>query len=363
MVRKRVLAAMSGGVDSSVAAALLKKKGFDVIGITMDIWPPRLADARSVQAHDNFGGCCSARAVEDAKGVCDRLGIPHYTLNFRDSFKEAVIDNFISEYLNARTPNPCIRCNEIIKFRELLKKADELGADYLATGHYSTITKGKKLFELRKSKDRKKDQSYFLYPMGQEALKRTLFPVGSLTKTATRQIAKKLGLKVADKKDSQEICFIEDNNYGKFLAESSKEPVKPGPIYDIEGNQVGMHRGISYYTIGQRRGTGLQFGKPFYVIKIDKENNAVIVGEEKDTLGKELIAENVVWTSIKAPSRPVKAKVKIRYASEETDAVVSPSGDNSVSVLFKKPVRSITPGQSVVFYKGDLVLGGGVIKS
>lgn len=351
-VKKRVLAAMSGGVDSSVAAALLKKKGFDVIGVTMDIWSSR---------SDNFGGCCSARAVEDAKSVCDRLGIPHYTLNFRDSFKEAVIDNFISEYLNARTPNPCIRCNEIIKFRELLKKADELGADYLATGHYAVISNGKKLYELRKSKDRKKDQSYFLYPMGQEALKRTLFPVGAITKTVTRQIAAKLGLKVADKKDSQEICFIEDNNYGRFLAENSKEPVKPGPIYDVEGNQVGMHRGIIYYTIGQRRGIGLPFGKPFYVIKIDKENNAIIVGEEKETLGKDLPAENVVWTSIAPPVKPLKAKAKIRYATEEVDAVIRPGDNNTARVSFRRAVKSITPGQSVVFYKGDVVLGGGII--
>lgn len=349
---KRVLAAMSGGVDSSVAAALLKKKGFDVIGITMDIWPSKA---------DNFGGCCSARAVEDAKSVCDRLGIPHYTMNFRDSFKEAVIDNFVSEYLNARTPNPCIRCNEIIKFRELLKKADELGADYLATGHYAVITDGKKMKELRKSHDRKKDQSYFLYSMGCEALKRTLFPVGELTKTVTRQIAAKLGLKVADKKDSQEICFIEDNNYGRFLADNSKEAIKPGPIYDIEGNQVGMHRGIIYYTIGQRRGTGLQFGKPFYIVKIDKENNAVIVGEEKDTLGKELAAENVVWTSVEPPQKPFKASARVRYASDDVDAVISPVGNGRAEVLFKRPVRSITPGQSVVFYKKDLVLGGGII--
>lgn len=353
---------MSGGVDSSVAAALLKKKGFDVIGITMDIWPTRSrAESRDSGQASNFGGCCSAKAVEDAKSVCDRLGIPHYTMNFRDSFKEAVIDNFISEYLNARTPNPCIRCNEIIKFRELLKKADELGADYLATGHYAVITNGKKMNELRKSKDRKKDQSYFLYSMGQEALKRTLFPVGELTKTVTRQIAAKLGLKVADKKDSQEICFIEDNNYGRFLAENSKEPVKPGPIYDIDGNQVGMHRGIIYYTIGQRKGIGLPFGKPFYVIKIDKENNAVVVGEEKETLGKELLAENVVWTSIEPPTKKIKAKAKIRYASEEVDTVITPEENNRARVSFKRAVKSITPGQSVVFYKGDIVLGGGII--
>lgn len=345
---------MSGGVDSSVAAAILKQKGYDVIGITMDIWPAKA---------DNFGGCCSATAVDDAKSVCDRIGIPHYVLNFRDEFKEAVIDNFVGEYQKGRTPNPCVRCNQRIKFDKLLRKADELGADFIATGHYAVIEKDRKGYKLKRSKDLKKDQSYFLYVMDQHVLKQTLFPVGDITKTKTREIARKLGLKVADKKDSQDICFIDNNDYGKFLAEISPDTMRPGNIIDMEGNRVGMHRGIAFYTVGQRKGMGLPFGKPFYVIRIEKDTNTVIVGEEKDTFGKELYADNIVWTSGRKPTTEFSAEVKVRYSSETTPAVVYPENDGRVLVKFKRPVRSITPGQSAVLYKGNVVVGGGIIEN
>ena len=343
--------AMSGGVDSSVSAAILKQKGYDVIGITMEIWPKRV---------DDFGGCCSASAVDDAKKVAGKLKIPHYVLNFREEFKEFVIDDFIQEYRNGRTPNPCVRCNKHIKFDLLIKKADELGADFVATGHYAVIAKGKTMYELRKSSDKNKDQSYFLYDFPQEALKRTLFPLGKMTKTETRKLAKKLGLSVADKKDSQEICFIENNNYGSFVAQHS-EPSRPGPIFSSEGARLGMHKGIIYYTVGQRKGLGIPFGKPFYVIKIDPEQNAIIVGEESETYGKTLVAESFRWTSIEAPADVFPAKAKIRYMSEEVDAQIAPLENGMVSVSFKKPVKAITPGQSVVLYKNDTVLGGGII--
>ncbi len=351
MTRKKVVAAMSGGVDSSVAAALLQQKGYDVIGITLDIWP---------QKAERFGGCCSATAVNDAKSVCAKLGIPHYVLNFRDHFKEYVIDNFISEYSSGKTPNPCIRCNQFIKFDLLLKKAQELGAQYLATGHYAIIEKLKTKYLLKKSPDKTKDQSYFLYPMTQEVLSKVLFPVGEITKEKTRKIAHSLGLSVADKKDSQEICFIEDNDFGRFLSENAAGTIMPGPILDTEGNNVGMHRGIVYYTVGQRKGLGIPFGKPFYIVRIDSETNSLIVGEEHEIFGKELIANQIVWNSIH-PKKAFKAKGKVRYSPDETDCVVTPQKDGSVKVKFKKPVRAITPGQSLVLYKNDAVFGGGII--
>ena len=351
--KKRALAAMSGGVDSSVAAALLKKKGYDVIGITMQIWPSR---------SEHFGGCCSVSAIEDAKKVAKVLKIPHYVLNFRDEFKKTVIDDFISEYSLGRTPNPCIVCNQKIKFDLLMKKADELGADYVATGHYASIVKNGKTFELKKGSDKKKDQSYFLYSMSPQVLPRVLFPVGETTKTNTREIAKNLGLSVADKKDSQEICFIEDDNYGRFISDNIPGAICPGPIYNTNGIRVGMHKGIIFYTIGQRKGLGVQFGKPCYVLHIDPVSNSIVVGEEKYLLGKELIADNVKWLSVPAPKSVLSVKAKIRYNSEETEAKVTPMPNDECRVIFKSTVKAITPGQSVVFYKNNTVLGGAIIK-
>jgi tRNA-uridine 2-sulfurtransferase len=353
---KKVVVAMSGGVDSSVAAALLKEQGYDVIGITMQVWPA---------ASNKATACCSLEAVEDAKRVANKLGIPHYVLNFRDVFQKDVIDNFIKEYKKGRTPNPCVRCNQFIKFDHLHQKAKEMGAEFVATGHYSRIVPG---FRLLKGVDKRKDQSYALYMMNQESLAHTLYPLGELTKEEVRKLAKKYDLPVAEKPESQEICFVEDDNYGRFIKEKCPEVVKPGPILDVEGNVVGQHDGIAFYTIGQRKGIGAHKGDPKYVIALDRERNAVIIGNQEDTFGKELVVDNVSFISGKSPDKPLKIKAKIRYNCSEAEAVLEMKAKAESKVIFEKPQRAITPGQSVVFYlpagrhgKGDEVLGGGII--
>ncbi len=348
-----MVVAMSGGVDSSVAAALLKEQGHDVIGITMQVWPSK----------KSYGGCCSLEAVSDAKKVADRLNIPHYTLNFRDAFKEKVIDNFVEEYKNGRTPNPCIRCNQFIKFDYLWQKAKELGASFVATGHYARIINNK----LFKGKDKKKDQAYVLYMMNQENLAHTLYPLGDLTKEEVRQIARDFNLPVAEKGESQEICFVEDDDYGAFLKNVYPEAVKPGLILDLKGKTVGRHNGIAFYTLGQRKGIGAHKAKPKYVVEIDRENNTIVIGDDTDTLSNELVATQISYVSGKAPREPLNITAKIRYNSQETEAVLylehrSQNTEHRARVIFKKPQRAITPGQSVVFYKGEEVIGGGIIR-
>ena len=381
---------MSGGVDSSVAAALLKEQGYDLIGVTMSLY----CGTKAAES-----GCCSLNAARDAKMIADQLGFPHYTVNFKDDFQKLVIDDFIDEYRHGRTPNPCIRCNQFIKFDRLLRKAKELGADLIATGHYARIqpspadTKPAPLsqrervsrftpqlgsfslwekgdgsaladegcFKLLKGIDPKKDQSYVLYRLTQEQLAHTLFPLGEMTKEKVREKAKELKLPVAEKPESQEICFVEDDDYGRFIREQAPELVKPGEIVDRSGKVVGRHEGIAFYTIGQRKGIGHHRGAPKYVVGIDPARNTVIIGDDGDTLKSELTAENITFISGERPTGPMEITAKIRYNSPEVKAVVRLVGGSVVRVEFDKPQRAVTPGQSVVFYQGEEVVGGGLI--
>jgi len=356
----KVVVAMSGGVDSSVAAAILKEEGYQVIGVTMQIWPSdELADEG-----DRFGGCCGLGAIEDAKRVAYKLGIPHYVMNFRDIFAQKVIANFCREYSLGRTPNPCIRCNQYIKFDALLERAKGLGADFVATGHYARIEKDKASgrYLLKKGIDRRKDQSYVLYPLTQEQLGHTLLPIGNVTKERVREIARELELPVAAKPESREICFIPDNDYAKFLKEYIPQAVKPGPILDRQGSAVGEHRGILFYTIGQRKGLGISAKEPLYVTTIEPERNAIVVGDKEEVYGNELIASKLNWITIAKLKQPTTIKAKIRYLHLEAEAAITPLDGDRVYVKFKEPQMAITPGQAVVFYDHDTVIGGGTIE-
>jgi len=355
----KVVVAMSGGVDSSVAAALLKEQGYEVIGITMQLQP----SDRLAEVADRFGGCCGLGAVADAKRVAYGLDIPHYVVNFRDVFERYVIADFCREYSLGRTPNPCIRCNQFVKFDALLKKARELGASLVATGHYARIENGngKSRYLLKKSADRRKDQTYVLYVMTQEQLHSSLFPLGSLTKEEVRRIAEQLELPVAGKPESQEICFVPDNNYAGFLKEYTGAVAAPGLIVDQQGNVLGRHRGIASYTIGQRKRLGIANREPLYVVAIDQEKNTITVGGKEEVYATELTACKLNWISVGKLEGTLKVKAKIRYLHPEAEATVTPSGENEVRVRFKEPQMAIAPGQAIVFYDGDTVVGGGSI--
>ncbi|MBI2461647.1 MAG: tRNA 2-thiouridine(34) synthase MnmA [Candidatus Rokubacteria bacterium] len=355
----RVVVGMSGGVDSSVSAALLIEAGYEVVGVTLRVWPWE----EPAEESRRFGSCCSPETVDDARAVARALGIPYYLLNYEHEFDRTVISDFTREYLRGRTPTPCVVCNRQVKFGSLLRRTLAWEADYVATGHYARIeadpATGRML--LRKGVDPAKDQSYFLWPLTQEQLRRALFPVGRLTKAEVRARARALGLRVADKPESQEICFV-PGDYRAFLRAREPEAFRPGPILDPEGRQLGEHRGLADYTVGQRKGLGLAVGRPLYVLALDPVRNAVVVGDEAALARDRLVATDVNVIPFERLERPLAVEARIRHGHPPAAALVRPLADGEVEVVFATPQRAVTPGQSVVFYRGDLVIGGGIIR-
>ena len=345
---------MSGGVDSSVAALLLQRQGFDVVGVTMKLYSLDQADLP-----DYYRGCCTVDDVDDARIVCHRLGIPHYVLNVQKEFQEHVIDYFCSEYQQGRTPHPCIACNDKIKFNFLATRASILNATYVATGHYARIENGSEGFALKKGLDAAKDQSYVLFGMGQEELGRTLMPVGGYSKEDIRQLAQEADFPNAEKPDSQDICFIPFGDYKAFLEE--RISTTAGQIVDQDGKVLGQHKGIEFFTVGQRRGLGLTSTEPLYVLKVDSQANRVVVGPESGLYQGQLDVSRVNYVSGQPPAGPTPVRVKIRYKFEEAPAMLHPQ-QAGASVVFEQPQRAVTPGQAAVFYEGDKVLGGGFIE-
>ncbi len=348
---------MSGGVDSSTAAFLLKEKGYEVIGATMCI-------GMTDRAYGGPARCCGVIDIEDARRVAVQLDIPFYVFHLREEFEKEVIQYFCEAYAHGKTPNPCILCNEKLKFGSFLKKALELGADFIATGHYARLEFDKSIerYLLKKGLDRKKDQSYVLFSLTQDQLRQTLFPLGELRKEEVRKKAFRCGLRVHDKPESQEVCFIQESSYHSFLSERLEKAFEPGPFVDRKGNILGKHKGIPFYTIGQRRGLRLAKGKPFYVIEIDRERNTIIIGEEEEVYGDTFLVDSVNWIVPQKKIALQNTQVKIRYNHPGSAAWISRKGEGEWEVKFESPQKAITPGQAAVFYDEDTVLGGGWIK-
>lgn len=355
--KKTVVVGMSGGVDSSVAAYLLKKQGYDVIGVTMQIWQE--ADIDTVE---NEGGCCGLSAVEDARRVAAQIGIPYYVMNFREVFQKNVIDYFVREYREGRTPNPCIACNRYVKWESLLQKSLAIGADYIATGHYAKIRQlANGRYTLIHSDAKGKDQTYALYNLTQNQLAHTLFPLGIYEKSRIRQIAEEAGLQVAHKPDSQEICFVPDNDYAGFLERETGESERPGNFVNRRGEVLGRHKGIGHYTIGQRKGLGIAFGEPMFVVEIRPDTDEVVLGRGEEVFTNHLTAQKVNYMAVDHFEEGQEVTARIRYNHEGAAAVIKEIGEDSFSLVFREPVRAVTPGQAVVLYDQDLVLGGGTI--
>jgi tRNA-specific 2-thiouridylase len=356
---------MSGGVDSSLTAALMKEQGYDVIGINM-----RLHGSGSEEDEQNYSlskSCCSIVEMDDARRVCQQIGVPFYAMNFEKEFRQSVIDYFLDEYQKGRTPNPCVACNAYMKFKFLMNKAMALGADYLATGHYcrNVFDEASGTYKLMRAKDPGKDQSYVLYMLNQKHLSRVLFPLGDYHKSETRQMAAERGLVVANKPESQDICFVAGGDYRDFIKRKAGEQVAvPGPIINTSGQVVGQHTGLTGYTVGQRKGIGALNSRPTYVLKLVPESNTLVVGDDAELRSRELEADGVNWVLGEWPAAPVRANIKIRYKAQEMPGTVVPldPAQRTARITLDDPQRAITPGQAVVFYQGDEVLGGGLIK-
>ncbi|MCS6885007.1 MAG: tRNA 2-thiouridine(34) synthase MnmA [Acidobacteriota bacterium] len=380
----RIAVAMSGGVDSSTVAAMLKRQGHDIIGLSMQLWNQRRLNV-GPDGEPLPSRCCSLDDVYDARAVAAQFDFPFYVINLEEEFEQTVVRPFVEAYLSGRTPSPCIACNSHLKFARLVTLAEAAGADFVATGHYARVERKGSRYLLRKGIDLRKDQSYFLFELTQEQLARALFPLGEMTKEDVRRLAREVGLCVADKQESQEICFVPDGNYARFIERYSAERIAAGDlsttttqlyqlnsakskarkaeIVTTDGQVIGTHNGIHNYTIGQRRGLGIAWSEPLYVVAIDPEANRVVVGTKQHLPSKSFIAAKTNWIAVDEPQQPLRAAVRIRYRHKEAPATLTPLGDRQVLVEFDEPQRAITPGQAAVFYDGDLVIGGGWIES
>jgi tRNA-uridine 2-sulfurtransferase len=364
--RGHVVVAMSGGVDSSVAAALLVEAGYRVTGVMMRLWAEDTPSTATPGPAGAENRCCTDEAVNEARRVASLLGIPFRLVDYEDAFKACVVDYFVAEYGRGRTPNPCLACNRHLRFGRLLAHARQMGADYLATGHYARVDRpdgsGDGRYRLRMGVDPNKDQSYVLYVLGQEALRHVLFPLGAYTKPQVRELARRHSLPVADREESMELCFVGDDDYRGFLRRHAPQVVEPGPILDSAGRVIGRHRGLPFYTVGQRRGLGIAAAEPLYVIRLDVERNALVVGPAGELGRRRLTASEVHYVAGQAPPGPVRVQAKIRYRATLAEATWTPLEGARAAVEFDRPLRDITPGQAVVAYEGDEVVGGGLIE-